>query len=620
MPDGRIGRFEVPEGTTPEQAHVLITESLGQQEAPQEKPQEKPSIGMAAVTGVNTLVPSMLGLPVDTVTNIANLGIAGYGVAKHALTGSTDLPEPLPPQIGGSESIARGINTVLGEDVFSNPRPDSKAAEMLHTGAAVTSGALVSPASSMRQAAVNAARMLPSGAGAAVAQQVAPDNPLAPVVGALAVPGAMAAGSAIKGKAAPRNVVQSETLAKAQKEGLVVPPAEVDPSMTNTALESISGKAATAQSASLRNQRILNKLAAEELSDSASKLGISFPRGKPITEEALSDLRMEAGKAYRDVKAQTKPITIASGPKDYLQEVKALAGDYQQAAKEFPDIINNKEITTLIDNLSVNEMSPRAAVELSRNLRYKASKNLKSFDNPERAELGMAQRKAANLVEELVQSNLEASGKGDLSQRWKDARSLIAKTHDVESALNNSNGNIDARVFAKLQDKNRPLTGKLELMADFATAFPRAVQDPTKFGSPGVSKLQAATAGILSAGGGFATGGPGAIAGAIPIVAPAAARGAILSRQYQRRLLKESPTYEAPTGLAPATLTEQYQQRANELKQRMAKIKADREISNRQRREQLNTVKSDMNDLFKDAGQHLERTDFRELRSYVNGS
>jgi hypothetical protein len=34
MPDGRIGRFEVPEGTTPEQAQTLIAQSLGQTEQP----------------------------------------------------------------------------------------------------------------------------------------------------------------------------------------------------------------------------------------------------------------------------------------------------------------------------------------------------------------------------------------------------------------------------------------------------------------------------------------------------------------------------------------------------------------------------------------------------------
>ena len=37
MPDGRIGRFEVPEGTSPEQAQSIIAASIGGQQAPQER-------------------------------------------------------------------------------------------------------------------------------------------------------------------------------------------------------------------------------------------------------------------------------------------------------------------------------------------------------------------------------------------------------------------------------------------------------------------------------------------------------------------------------------------------------------------------------------------------------
>jgi len=35
MPDGRIGRFEVPEGTTPEEAQKLIQQSLQETELAQ---------------------------------------------------------------------------------------------------------------------------------------------------------------------------------------------------------------------------------------------------------------------------------------------------------------------------------------------------------------------------------------------------------------------------------------------------------------------------------------------------------------------------------------------------------------------------------------------------------
>ena len=42
MPDGRIGRFEVPEGTSPDQATSLIEQYLaGQQQAPAAPPKDR---------------------------------------------------------------------------------------------------------------------------------------------------------------------------------------------------------------------------------------------------------------------------------------------------------------------------------------------------------------------------------------------------------------------------------------------------------------------------------------------------------------------------------------------------------------------------------------------------
>lgn len=52
-------------------------------------------------------VASGLGLPVDATTNLINLGIAGYGVAKHALTGSSDLPNLITDPFGGSGTFER---------------------------------------------------------------------------------------------------------------------------------------------------------------------------------------------------------------------------------------------------------------------------------------------------------------------------------------------------------------------------------------------------------------------------------------------------------------------------------------------------------------------------------
>lgn len=51
-------------------------------------------------------VAATAGLPVDAVTNLANLGIAGYGRVKGAF-GSTDLPELIRDPVGGSGSFER---------------------------------------------------------------------------------------------------------------------------------------------------------------------------------------------------------------------------------------------------------------------------------------------------------------------------------------------------------------------------------------------------------------------------------------------------------------------------------------------------------------------------------
>ena len=79
MPDGRIGRFEVPEGTTPEQAQRLIAESLAQTEQPQQE------TGGMARTG------QLLARGAAPVAAGAGIG-AAVGGAPGALIGSMAVP------------------------------------------------------------------------------------------------------------------------------------------------------------------------------------------------------------------------------------------------------------------------------------------------------------------------------------------------------------------------------------------------------------------------------------------------------------------------------------------------------------------------------------------------
>jgi hypothetical protein len=54
MPDGRIGRFEVPEGTSPEQAQQLIARSLGQFSEEEDKPKARKGLGAALGKGTES--------------------------------------------------------------------------------------------------------------------------------------------------------------------------------------------------------------------------------------------------------------------------------------------------------------------------------------------------------------------------------------------------------------------------------------------------------------------------------------------------------------------------------------------------------------------------------------
>ena len=97
--------------------------------------------GKAALFGGNRGVAGLLGLPVDTAENIANLGIAGVGSLATA-AGRPDLaPNPLKGSFGGSEAIARLMERFnIGT---KNPRPDDAASRMLNTAGMIAGGSLV---------------------------------------------------------------------------------------------------------------------------------------------------------------------------------------------------------------------------------------------------------------------------------------------------------------------------------------------------------------------------------------------------------------------------------------------------------------------------------------------
>lgn len=303
--------------------------------------------------------------------------------------------------------------------------------------------------------------------------------------------------------------------------GYAIPPnlAQEKPSLVTRGLSAWGGKTKLDQAASIKNQQVTNAIAAKEL-------GIS--PGTQLTKETFDAVRSEAGKAYGAV-AQAMPevstdLTFASG-------VKQLGGRANKAAQEFPGIFENGGVEKLVETLSRSDrFSTQAALDTVRQLRADAGAHLKAFDDPARKALGQAQRAAADLIDGLLERRLAQVGNDTLMNGYRQARQLIAKSHDVEAATNLATGEVSALDLARMADKGRPLTGGLAAIAKMGGAFPQAAREATRYGggeSHSVTDLAAA----------LASGAAGRYDLAGAIAARPIARSAILSNPYQNAIL-----------------------------------------------------------------------------------
>jgi hypothetical protein len=282
-----------------------------------------------------------------------------------------------------------------------------------------------------------------------------------------------------------QNVVRDSLLKEAQKAGYKVPPATSNPTARNRLLESVSGKAATQQSAALKNQTVTNRLVRKELGMSPDA---------PITKEALNAIRSREGSVYKAIKSAGRIVA----DDQYLDDLAKLTQSVDEISKDFPEanIGAHDDINKLVDSLLKDGFDSSSAVEYVKKLRQQASANLSfaASADPTKKALGLAQREAAASLEDMVIRHLEATGKGALATRFDKARTLIAKTYSVEGALNEGTGNVVASQLANQLKKGKPLSGGLDLAARFAQAFPKAAAEVKD--SPGVSAVDALVGGI----------------------------------------------------------------------------------------------------------------------------
>lgn len=325
-----------------------------------------------------------------------------------------------------------------------------------------------------------------------------------------------AAGRTLSGPTMPESTIAAATAAR--DAGYVLPPTQVRPTLGNRLLEGISGKITTAQNASVRNQEVTNRLAREAIG------------AQELTPEAIQAVRKSANEAYTTL-GNAGAITTD----DAFRMSIAKAGDRgEKFAKDFPELMR-KDADTLLEGFAGKEsFDAQSAIEAIKRLREGQRAGLKAFDDADKKAYARVQGQVADALENLVERNLEKTGRTDLLTNFRDARQTLAKAYDVEKALNPTTGNVDAAKLSALLKKGRPLSGELKTAAEFGGAFPKAAQTPERMGSlPQTSPLDWGAAAGLSLG----TGSP---LGLLGLVARPGARAATLSPFVQNRLLRQS--------------------------------------------------------------------------------
>lgn len=297
------------------------------------------------------------------------------------------------------------------------------------------------------------------------------------------------------GRPSPETLQTRQTAAQGREAGYVLPPQQVNPSVTNKLLGGFSGQARTEQAASLKNQTVTNRLARQDL---------GLPQDAPLNEATLESFRNRVSGPYREVEA------LLPNGKSLMEQLKTARANANDWWKHY--------------NRDAHPESKAKAIQFSQD---------------------------AQAIEATFESAAQASGKPDLLGQLRQSRTQIAKSYDYERALNQDTGNIDARMIGRARDKGAPQTGPMRTIGSMANAFDRSMQSMDGRTPPFVSPLDAATATVPLAGA-IMSGRPEVAAlSALPFLRPAV-RAGILSEPYQT--LMASPNVSPLTNSQAGTL------------------------------------------------------------------
>jgi hypothetical protein len=314
----------------------------------------------------------------------------------------------------------------------------------------------------------------------------------------------------------------------AVRDGYVMSPTSLSPTVGRGALEKSMGKSDFAATASVKNV---------DLATNQAKSVIGLAPDQQLTADAFRAFRQDQGNAYQalrnfDYKTDRQFVNNLN---DEIQNLRSLTTTQPEQINTLRQVAKtNIKGDDLVNNII--------------DLRDAGNTNLKSADAAKKR-LGRTQLKVAKELEDVADRFLANTGNPDLVSQFRQARQNIAQSYTVEGAFDAANNIIDPRRLSALARKDQPIPDQLRTAALAANTAP-AMFTPQKnwFGgrSPGVADV------ATGLGAGFLTGNPLVATAA---VARPTIREILTSGPAQRAMIPRQPMTGPMQPTAPRSLT-----------------------------------------------------------------
>lgn len=315
----------------------------------------------------------------------------------------------------------------------------------------------------------------------------------------------------------------------------------------------VGGAPKTAIEASVKNAPAINAAAASDIP--------TLEKGAELNDTNLDEAAQPWYQKYNVVKNLGKAIPI-----DNIFKSK-VASIGQESADAFP-----MDSSPALDKLKQAYLQPdsfgsNGAVLKIRQLRKDGNLNIASRD-PEKMQLGYAQRQIAGLIEDqmdrFANSRPEGFENPTAISDFREARQQIAKIESLRDALLPGTTDVSAARLFQMKKRGVPLSGNMDKIADLYGNFKPAMQDalPLRNKVP-INRLEGMLSGA-GMGASIAEKSPaGLMASAGYLLAPPLTRKLMLSDTFQNSMLPKAPIdpmlWRTLLAGAPAALNAQNQ-------------------------------------------------------------